>query len=193
MGVNRSDERRALSAAIREKLPRVLIGFAMLFVVLIVGYITLPIVNYAYQMQIPGIGISVGLVISVIILAIVVLFAIRIFNDLTSLFGISANLLAKLVPGLTSEHMSDLRRISYNLLYVILIVLLFWIVEPFTPLIPGVGSAIATALPIVIVAIVVLLFWDIGRTIYRHIEVFSRKLADRISDSIEQSEKRSSK
>jgi hypothetical protein len=189
MEKKRREERRALSAAIRKKLPRVIINFATLLVILIVGYITLPIINYAYGMQIPGVGISVGLVISVIILAVVVLLAIRILSDLTSLFGLSANLLTRLVPGLTSEHMSDLKRISFNLLYVMLVVVVFWIVAPFIPLIPGVGQAIATALPLVIVAIVVLLFWDIGRTIYRHIEVFSRKLADSISTSIEQSEK----
>jgi len=188
--MGKSEERKALSTAIREKLPRVIVNSVTLVVIVIVSQITLPILNYAYTMSIPGMGVSLGLLISIILLAIVVLFAIRIVSDLTSLFGLT-NLITRIVPGLTSEHMSDLRRVVYNLLYVLLVILLFWIVAPWLPLIPGVGPTIMSALPIVIVAIVVLLFWDIGRTIYRNIETYSRRLADRISTSIEQAEKRS--
>lgn len=174
---------------VKEKLSRLILSLIALFIVIMIGYIALSLINYAFNIAIPGTVLSGGLAVSIIILAVVTFLFFEIISDLSFFMGLDSNTLSKIFPGMHSGHVSALRKIVYNIFYVVIITFVFWIITPFLPDIPGVGKLMSAALPFVILAIVVLLFWDIGRTIYGELDLFTRKLTDRLLNSDEQEEK----
>jgi len=68
--------------------------------------------------------------------------------------------LSKAVPELEEPHQNLIRKTVRDLFYVIVVIILFYLVTPLIVLIPGVGASLATALPLILAAIVVVSFSD---------------------------------
>jgi len=76
------------------------------------------------------------------------------------------------------------KRITYDLLFMIAILIIFTLILPPLSGLPGIGIFIAAALPLLALAIVVFIFWDLGKVIYSEME----RLADLIAEKLEELE-----
>jgi len=58
------------------------------------------------------------------------------------------------------------------------IVILFFIVSPYITMIPDVGAYLAAAGQVIVGALLILFFWDVGRTIYGELEDAIRRIEE---------------
>ncbi|MEM3737350.1 MAG: hypothetical protein QXJ75_04625 [Candidatus Bathyarchaeia archaeon] len=161
-----------------EKALKVVISFLVLIGVLVLSYTFMPLLEFSSNILIPVFGISLSLVISIIILGVLSLIAVRFITSAIALLGFPLETLTGLMPSLASPNArSLLHRIFLDLSFIILALIVYWVAYQLIVLIPGIGAALAAASQIVVAAIIVLLFWDIGRTLYNKLE----EAASRIS------------
>lgn len=144
--------------------------------VIIISYSILPLLRFSFEISLPGIGISLGTTIYVAIFAILCFFFIKFVGSALRLVGFKSETLAELIPGTTSEQVRHAIRALINILFIILILIGYWSFAPLLPMIPIVGSIIAPASQLVVAAILVLFFWDIGRRLSQIIEEAANKI-----------------
>ena len=144
--------------------------------VIIISYSILPLLRFSFGIGLPGIGVSIGIAIYIAIFAILCFFIIEFASSALRLVGFKPETIAELIPGTTSEQARDAIRILINLLFIILILIGNWAIAPLLPRIPVVGAIIAPASQLVVAAILVLFFWDIGRKLSRIIEEAMNKI-----------------
>ena len=95
-------EVKPLSHEIRQRLPRIVLDFVAIILVLLVAFVVIPMA-FAISFIVPVVGLSVGLAVSVIFLVILAILAVRILRDITVMVHHGSNMLAEAVPGL-EEH-----------------------------------------------------------------------------------------
>jgi hypothetical protein len=180
---------KPLSQEVRERLPRVILDFVAIIMTLIVAYLVIPI-SHSINFNVPGTAISAGLMVAVIFIVILAIIAFRILRDVGALLHPSVwTLFFQSVPGLEEPHKSLIRKAVHDLLYVVVVIILSYLITPLLVLIPGVGSSLAAAIPIVLAAIVIILLYDVGHLIYDEIAKSVQKITDKVATIVEESEK----
>jgi hypothetical protein len=181
-------EVKPLSHEIRERLPRIVLDFVAVIVILFVAYIVIPIAS-AISFVVPVIGLSIGLAVAVIFLVILAILAARILRDAAVMVHHGSHMLAKAVPGLEEHQENLIRKVARDFLSAVIILILFYLLTPFIVLIPGVGASLAAAIPLILAAVVVILLYDAGRMLYDEIAKSVHKVVDTIASRVEESEK----
>jgi hypothetical protein len=179
---------KPLSHEIRERLPRLVLDFVAIVVILFVAYIVLPIA-YTINLNVPVIGLSVGLAVAVIFLVILAILVVRVLRDTAVMVHHGSYMLARAVPGLEEHQQNLIRKVVRDFLSVVVILILFYLLTPFIVLIPGIGASFAAAIPLILAAVVVILLYDAGRLLYDEISKSVHKVSDKIASMVEESEK----
>jgi len=185
-------EAKPLSGEVRERLPRLVLDFVAIIITLLIAYVVLPIAS-VISFNVPVIGLSVGLAVAVIFVVILAILVVRILRDAAALAHVSSHMLSKAVPGLEEAHVNLVRKVARDFLYVIVILILFYLITPFIVLIPGVGVSLAAAIPIILLAVVVIFLYDAGRLLYDEVAKAVHKVTETIASAVEESEKKPSK
>lgn len=150
-------------------------GLLRAFIYLLVTIITIgasyaiqPSLEFAFDLTIPGIGISVGQVIYVLILGLLGFALFGFIRSLTGVLGLHLEQVVNLIPVIASG--SVLKRIAYDVVFALLVLVVFWALSPFIPRVPGIGEPLGVAAQLIAFAILILLFWDIGKNIYGEVD-----------------------
>jgi len=178
-------EKKVAAMELRLRLTRIFSKIIVLILVLFFGYIIMP---YLQQITflIPFLNLPLVAVGSVMVLAVIGILLYRILSDILALLDPVSKAFKVILRGFATDRVTVVKRVVYDLFFMIAILILFTVILPPLSSLPGVGIYIATALPLLALAIVVLIFWDLGKVIYSEVE----RLADFIADKIEELEER---
>jgi hypothetical protein len=168
---------------LRMRLTRILTKLFVLVLVGIVGYVMLPYLN-EITLVIPFLGLPLVSLGAVFLLAVIGVLLYRIVGDILALNTAASKRLRRIMRGLGSQHVSAIRRVLFDLLLLVAIIIAFTIMLPIVSRVPGIGIYLATAIPLLALAIAVLIFWDLGKVAYSLVE----RLADLIADRLEEIE-----
>jgi len=180
---------KPLSHEIRERLPRLVLDFVAIVVILFVAYIVIPIAS-AITFNVPVIGLSVGLAVAVIFLVILAILVVRVLRDAAVMVHHGSHMLAKAVPGLEEHQQNLIRKVVRDFLSVVVILILFYLLAPFIVLMPGIGASLVAVIPLVLAAVVIIFLYDAGRLLYDEIAKSVHNVSDKIASRIEESEKK---
>ncbi|MGQ9468576.1 MAG: hypothetical protein ACUVTD_01925 [Nitrososphaerales archaeon] len=161
---------KTLRMEVKERALKLVTYFIATIGLIVVSYSSLPLISLTFNITFPSTGITLGMVILVMLLAIIGLTAVRFAINAFALAGVRFGTLARMMPGITSEHSGAFKRVVMSLSLIILVVVAYWFVSQLIALIPRIGSQLVVAAQTVAAAIVVLLVWDIGRILYRGLE-----------------------
>jgi hypothetical protein len=178
---NRDKKMAALE--LRVRLTRIFSKILVLILVLFFGYLIMPFLQQV-SFMIPFLNLPLVTVGSVTILAVIGILLYRILSDTVALLNPLSKALKTLLKGFATERVTAVRRITYDLLFMVAILIIFSLILPPLSTLPEIGIFIAAALPLLALAIVVFIFWDLGKVIYGEIE----RLADLIADKLEELE-----
>ncbi len=167
------------------RLTRIFSKLFVLVLVGIVGYVMLPYLNEV-TLVIPFLGLPLVSLGAVFLLAVIGVLLYRIIGDVLALNTAASKRLRNLMRGLGSQHIGAIRRVLYDLILLVVILIAFTILLPIISRLPGIGIYLATAIPLLTLAIAVLIFWDLGKVAYSLVE----RLADLIADKLEEIEDR---
>ena len=162
---------------LKAKVLKTFIYIILTAVVLIVAYALLPVISLGAKTQIPGTTLTLGTLYWIIALSILVLSLFSLLRNLLGVFRVGYDSLSKVIP-LDVRRFSRLRSVAVNFLLVTAIVILFFIVSPYLTMIPDVGAYLAAAGQVIVGAVLILFFWDVGRTIYVELEDAFRKIEE---------------
>jgi hypothetical protein len=179
---------KPVSQEIRERLPRLVLDFVAIVVILFVAYIVIPIAS-AISFSVPVIGLSVGLAVAVVFLVILAILAVRILRDAAVMVHHGSHMLAKVVPGLEEHHQNLIRKVVRDFFSVVVILILFYLLAPFIVLLPGIGASLAAAIPLVLAAVVIIFLYDAGRLLYEEVAKSVHEASDKIASRVEELEK----
>ena len=179
---------KPLSHEIRERLPRLVLDFVALIITLFIAYIVVPITS-TISFNVPVIGLSVGLGVAVIFIVILAILAVRILRDAAVMVHHGSHMLSRAVPGLEEPHQNLVRKVARDFLSAIVILVLFYLLTPFIVLMPGVGASLAAAIPLILLAVVVILLYDASRLLYDEVAKVVHKVTEKIASIVEESEK----
>jgi hypothetical protein len=179
---------KPVSHEIRERLPRLVLDFVAIVVILFVAYIVIPIAS-AISFNVPVVGLSVGLAVAVIFLVILAILVVRVLRDTAVMVHHGSHMLAKAVPGLEEHQQNLIRKVIRDFLSVVVILILFYLLTPFIVLMPGIGASLAAAIPLILTAVVIIVLYDAGRLLYDEIAKSVYKVSDKIASMVEESEK----
>lgn len=167
----RIEEQPTVSSMIflKAKVLKAFIYLVLTAAVLIIAYALLPAISLGASVQIPGTTLTLGTLYWIIALSIIVLSLFSLLRNLLAVFRIGYDVLSKIVP-LDVRRISRLRSVAVNFILVTAIVILFFIISPYLILIPNVGAYLAAAGRMIVGAILILFFWDVGQTIYDELD-----------------------
>ncbi len=178
-------EKAQASMELRMRLTRIFSKILVLIMVGVMGFLLLPYLNEVI-LVIPYLGLPLVSLGAVFLLAVIGVLLYRIVGDILALNTAASKRLRRIMKGLGSQHVSVLRRVLYDLLLLVAIIIILTIMLPVVSRVPGIGIYLATAIPLLALAIAVLIFWDLGKVAYSLVE----RLADLIADRLEEIEDR---
>jgi len=185
-------DNKSLSGEVRQRLPRLVLDFVAILVTLVVAYIVLPIVS-VIGVNVPVAGLSAGLAVAVIFAVILAILVVRVLRDAAAMAHVSSTMFSRAVPELEESHQHLIRKVVRDFLYVVVIIILFYILTPFVVLIPGIGISLAAAIPVILLALVIIFLYDAARLIYDEIAKGVDKITEKVASVVEESEKKSKK
>jgi hypothetical protein len=165
------------------RLTRIFSKLLVLILVAILGYVMLPYLEEV-TLVVPFLNLPLVSLGAVSLLAIIGVLLYRIIGDILALNTSASRRLRQLMKGLATEHVGAIKRVIYDLIILIIILIAFTILLPILGKVPGIGIYLATAIPLLTLAIAVLIFWDLGKVAYTLVE----RLADMIADRLEELE-----
>ncbi len=183
---------KPLSGEVRQRLPRLVLDFVAIIITLVVAYIVLPIVS-VIGVNVPVAGLSAGLAVAVIFAVILAVLVVRVLRDAAAMAHVSSHMFSRAVPELEEHHQNLIRKVIRDFLYVVVIIILFYILTPFVVLIPGIGISLAAAIPLFLLALVIIFLYDAARLIYDEIAKGVAKVTEKVASVVEESEKKSKK
>lgn len=173
-------QRGAASIELRMRLTRIFSKLLLLVLIAIIGYVMLPYLEEV-TLVIPFLGLPLVSLGAVFLLAIIGVLLYRVVGDFLALNTSASKRLRQLMKGLATEHVGAIKRVMYDLILLVVILIAFTILLPFLSKVPAIGIYLATAVPLLTLAIAVLIFWDLGKVAYTLVE----RLADLIADRLE--------
>jgi divalent metal cation (Fe/Co/Zn/Cd) transporter len=183
MASTNARDNKMAAIELRLRLTRIFSKILVLILVLFFGYLIMPFLQQV-SFMIPFLNLPLVTVGSVTVLAVIGILLYRILSDILALLNPVSKALKILLRGFAKERVTAAKRITYDLLFMIAILIIFALILPPLSGLPGIGIFIAAALPLLALAIVVFIFWDLGKVIYSEIE----RLADLIADKLEKLE-----
>ena len=176
--VNSSEVRSSLSK-VEEKTLKAFVYLLAFILIVIASYVLAPLIRFSFNIFIPTTTISIGLLTFVVILGILGLIAARFMSNTAALLGMTSETLAIFMPNLASIHMqSTIHRIFIDFNLLIFILIIYWVFYNLVVLMPTIGIILADASQVVVAAVLVVFFWDIGRTIYNKLEDLMGRFAE---------------
>ncbi len=168
------------SLQLRLTIARILSKILVLVMLIFLGYIIMP---YLQQLNLtmPFINIPLVTLGSVTILAVVGILLYRILIDTISLSKPLSKLIHMVFKKITMDHVTLYKRAIYDILFLIVLLIILTILLPVVGSLPVVGIYLATGLPLMAFAIVIFIFWDLGKILYNEVE----QLADLIAEKLE--------
>lgn len=169
-----------LGAAIRTKLPRIIVNSIVLFAVWFLAVLVSPTVRTLGDV-VPGLNISAGLLVLAIFVAIFGWFAIRIVQDVLGIADAIADTFVRFVPWVRHHKVSDVKKGIKEIIVGLLLILLTPFVTPVVGLAPVVGAPLALVVFLAMLVGALVLFWDAGKNLYSEIEVWADKISGTIA------------
>lgn len=164
--------RRSLSDELKERVPRFIVNTIILLILFFV-YPVAPLLFVG--ITIPGLNMGADQLTRLVVILIIIIFLARTLPDALVLADIGTDLVLKHL-GIREER--PLRRASRDLVYMIIVILLAAAALPFLSAIPGFGAWLSAAASLVSLGLLLLLFYDMGRVLYRVLEEKAEAMAD---------------
>jgi len=143
-----------------------------------------PYLHPFLDLRIGSIRLSSETVFTGLSLIFLIYFGYFILLDVKFFLGLASKLISAWLVG---EEVSRVRMIAYDIAIIIALILFYELVTPLVSGIQGVGKPLATAIQIVVLAIVLLLLYHLATQIYHLVrdraEILMRKIMRRISGS----------
>ncbi|RLG91862.1 hypothetical protein DRO37_09690 [Candidatus Bathyarchaeota archaeon] len=177
--------RRSIRSEVRRRLPRILINVIVAFLFWIISQIG-PL--FVKGIIIPGINLpppfnTVSSIIGLTATLVMILFLIRAVSDILFFTDVSTEIFLKTL-GIKEKR--PLKRAARDITYIILTLLLVTAASPILSSIPQVGGYLNAILSFSALGIFLILIYDIGRVIHEVLSEKTRRMADRISNHIEE-------
>lgn len=176
--------RSAESLELRMRLTRIFSKVLVLAMVAILGYVMLPYLEEV-TFVIPFLDLPLVSLGAVSFLAVIGVLLYRIIGDVLALNTSVSRRVRRFMKGIAREHVGAIKRVAYDLIILIVILIAFTILLPILSRVPGIGIYLATAIPLLTLAIAVLIFWDLGKVAYTLMERLADMIADRLEESRE--------
>jgi hypothetical protein len=137
------------------------------------------------QITVPGIGQSLAALVTIVTVVIAIIFLIRALSDALFLGDILTDIILKRL-GINEERSP--KRAARELIYIIVIILIVTAISPILGAFVGgdIGSGIQILVIYLALGIIVVLIYDIGRTLYRVIELKVESVAEKLSNIVEE-------
>lgn len=166
---------------IRRRVPRLTMSLVMAVIFWIISMVVPPTIR---GINVPGINSDAGLVAGIIVIVITAVFLIRALSDAVVLADVVADIIVRRMG--VKEGRSP-KRAGRELIYIIAIILAVTAILPISSSIGGEAGSWLTILIIYIaLGMILILIYDIGRTVYKIIEHRVEQLADRLSEMSKQ-------
>mgnify|MGYP000728169947 CR=1 FL=1 len=177
--------RRSIRSEVRRRLPRILINVIVAFLFWIISQIG-PL--FVKGIIIPGINLpppfnTVSSIIGLTATLVMILFLIRAVSDILFFTDVSTEIFLKTL-GIKEKR--PLKRAARDITYIILTLLLVTAASPILSSIPQVGGYLNAILSFSALGIFLILIYDIGRVIHEVLSEKTRRMADWISNHIEE-------
>ena len=137
------------------------------------------------QIDVPGIGQNTATLIIFITVLIAIIFLVRALSDALFLGDILIDIVVNRL-GIIEERSP--KRAARELIYIIVIILIVTALSPILGTFVGgdAGSWIQVLVTYVALGIIIVLIYDIGRTLYRVIELKVESFAEKLSNIVEE-------
>ena len=174
-----SEPDRLSPLKLRLRITRILSKILVLFMLILLGYIIMP---YFQQINIiiPIINMPLVTLSSVTILAAVGILLYRILADTLLLLNPISKAIRLIFKKMTLDHVTLVKRTIYDILFLIALIIVLTALLPIVGSIPVIGIYFATGLPLIAMAVVIFIFWDLGKILYSQIEQFSEFIAEKL-------------
>ncbi|MFN3622292.1 MAG: hypothetical protein ACK4TI_05310, partial [Nitrososphaerales archaeon] len=163
-------------ALLKVRMLKAFLYLLMTVVVLIIAYALFPTISLGADIFIPNTNLNLGTLYWVVALAAIVPSIFSLIRNLLYLFRVNQEVLLRIIPVLDVRRLSYLKRAALNFFIVVAIVVVFFVISPYLSALPNIGSYLGAAGQVVVGAIVILFFWDVGRLIYVELESMLRRL-----------------
>lgn len=177
--------RRSIRSEIRRRLPRILINVTVAFLFWVISQVG-PL--FVKGIIIPGINLpppfnTVSSIIGLTATLVMILFLIRAVSDILFFTDISTEIFLKTL-GIKEKR--PLKRAARDITYIILTLLLVTAASPILSSIPQVGGYLNAILSFSALGIFLILIYDIGRVIHEVLSEKTQRMADWISNHVEE-------
>ena len=177
--------RRSIRSEVRRRLPRILINVIVAFLFWIISQIG-PL--FVKGIIIPGINLpppfnTVSSIIGLTATLVMILFLIRAVSDILFFTDVSTEIFLKTL-GIKEKR--PLKRAARDITYIILTLLLVTAASPILSSIPQVGGYLNAILSFSALGIFLILIYDIGRVIHEVLSEKTQRMADWISNHVEE-------
>ena len=177
--------RRSIRSEIRRRLPRILINVTVAFLFWVISQVG-PL--FVKGIIIPGINLpppfnTVSSIVRLTATLIMILFLIKAVSDILFFTDISTEIFLKT---LGIKEKKPLKRAVRDITYIILTLLLVTAASPILSSIPQVGGYLNAVLSLSALGIFLILIYDIGRVIHEVLSEKTRRMADWISNHVEE-------
>jgi len=161
------------------RINRIISKILILILLILFGYIIMP---YFQQLNItlPILNISLVTLGSVTILAVVGILMYRILIDTLMLLKPVSTGIRRIFKKMKMDHVSIVKRVIYDVLFLIALMIFLTALLPIVASVPIIGIYFATGLPLIAFAIVILIFWDLGKILYSEVEQLSDLIAEKL-------------
>jgi len=164
---------KPIGEEVRRRFPRLTMSLVMAVIFFLVNIFVPPLMG---DIMLPGVNIKAGTLIGTIALIFTAIFLIRVLADGLVLSDILTDIFVKRL-GIKEERSP--RRAARDTIYIIVILLLTTALYPLiSTLEPSVKDPLTIATTYVALGMILVLFYDIGRILYRIVERKAESVAD---------------
>ena len=181
--------RGSMKRELRRRLPRILTNAAAAFLFWVIGQIG-PF--FVKDLPLPGISMpppfnSISSIIGITATLIATIFIVKAILDGLFFVDLSAEIITRF---LGIREKKPLKRIGRDTVYILLALLITAASSPILSSIPNIGGYLTTAISIIALGIFLVLIYDIGMVIRDVLRRKARRMADWISNYLEERENR---
>jgi cation transport ATPase len=167
---------KRIGEEVRRRFPRLTMSLVMAIIFLMLS-IVVPQTAIS-DIVIPGLNLNAGFLIGTITWFFAAIFLIRALSDALILSDIVTDIIVKRL-GIKEERSS--RRAARDAIYIIIIILVATAIYPLLDTLDEIGSILTTVTTYIALGMILVLFYDMGRILYRMIEQRAESVADRLA------------
>lgn len=167
---------KTIGDEVRRRFPRLTMSLVMAIIFFLINLIVPPLMG---DIALPGINLKAGTMVGTIALIFTAIFLIRVLADGLVLSDILTDIFVKRL-GIKEERSP--KRAARDAIYIIVILLVATALYPIiSTLEPNIGDPLTNATTYVALAMILILFYDIGRILYRIVERKAESVADSLA------------